>query len=128
MHCTPINRSKMHPDIAEKISRTSVEPYYSGYLCSGVPGYEEIEDEDGTVLVQVDYDFPSLASSLGWSPLSVQRSARHGKRYTGPVRFNKEPCVTACLHPSTDGTVDCRECGCTAGDFIAGAARFLDNF
>ena len=59
---------------------------------------------ESTVLVQTDWDYPSLASSLGWR----MRSAK-------------------CEHRSTDGTVDCRDCGKTATEFITEAAEWLDK-
>lgn len=59
---------------------------------------------DSTVLFQTDWDFPSLASSLGWN-----------------MRSRK------CEHRSTDGTVTCRECGKTASEFIGEAIEWLDR-
>lgn len=56
-----------------------------------------------SILFQTDWDFPSLAQSLGWS----MRSRR-------------------CDHRSTDGTVTCSECGKTAPEFIAEAQEWLD--
>jgi len=32
-----------------------------------------------------------------------------------------------CRHIGTDGTVDCRDCGCKAGDFIKAASEYLDS-
>lgn len=54
-------------------------------------------NDDDTVLVQVDYDFPSVASWLGWSP----------------------------CHRVTDGTIDCSVCGEKACDLISDALNFL---
>lgn len=51
-----------------------------------------------------DWDYPGLAQSLGWN-----------------MRGRK------CEHRSTDGTVDCRECGKTAHEFIVEAAEWLDK-
>lgn len=56
--------------------------------------------------VQVDFDYPGIASSFGWSP---------------------EP-VNGCRHEGTDGTVACPWCGKTATEFITEAYNFLaDN-
>ncbi len=67
----------------------------------GSPGV--IVAEDGRrVLVQTDFDFPGTARSFGWD--------MRGEN---------------CDHDSTDGTVDCRECGATADEFIEAAGNFL---
>ena len=73
----------------------------------------EIVAEDGrSILVQTDWDYPSVAQSFGWSLRNVQRC----------------PYCGGCDHSSTDGTVDCPECGVTAGAFIAAAGEWLrDN-
>ena len=64
----------------------------------GAPCAMLLTAEDGReVLVQTDFDYPGVASNLGWSP----------------------------CHDGTDGTVTCRECGRTAGEMIASAAEFL---
>ena len=54
-------------------------------------------DEEHTALVQYDWDFPSLASSLGYEP---------------------------CECGGSDGTVDC--CDKTASEMIEDAADWLD--
>ena len=69
------------------------------------------EDTGKDRLVQVDYDYPSLASTFGWSPRKVVRKVQ-GKR---------------CKHLNTDGTVLCRTCGATASMFIASATDYLDE-
>jgi hypothetical protein len=63
-----------------------------------------------SVLFHTDWDFPSLASALGWNIRKVQR--KHGYR---------------CDHISTDGTVDCKECSMTASEFISAAAQWLHD-
>ncbi len=75
----------------------------------GCPG--EVIDTDGdSTLVQTDYDYPGTAGMFGWSTYEVQRD---GQR---------------CDHQYTDGTVDCPDCGVTAGEFIAAAGDWLyDN-
>ena len=51
------------------------------------------------ILIQTDFDFPGTASTFGWSP----------------------------CHRSTDGTVNCPDCGKTATEMISEAAEFLDK-
>lgn len=55
--------------------------------------------EKTTVCFQTDWDFPGLASTFGWAP----------------------------CHSSTDGTIDCPECGKTAGSMIQEAREWLDD-
>ena len=67
----------------------------------------KILSEDGrSVLVQVDYDAPGVASSFGWTISSVRPE-------------NK------CEHNHTDGTVDCPDCGVKAIDFISEASDWI---
>lgn len=63
---------------------------------------EKLTGEE-SVLFQLDWDRPALASSLGWN-----------------MRSRK------CDHRSTDGTVTCKECGKTVSEFIAEATEWLD--
>lgn len=74
------------------------------------------EDEEQSVLVQVDYDAPAVASIFGWDIRDVQAEDENGE-------------VTApCAHSGTDGTVDCPACGIKAATFIAAALDWLaDN-
>ena len=60
--------------------------------------YLLVNDDGQELLVQTDWDYPGVASNLGWSP----------------------------CHGDTDGTVDC-SCGKRARDLIASAAEFLDD-
>lgn len=63
-------------------------------------GHYTVTAEDGRDLyVQIDWDFPSLAGTFGWSP----------------------------CHADTDGTIDCPVCGRTAMDLIADAVAYLDS-
>lgn len=64
------------------------------------------ETGEETVLFQTDYDFPGLARNLGWR---------------GNIGRER------CEHRGTDGTVNCPDCGKTAGDFIQAAQTWLDN-
>ena len=68
-------------------------------------------NEGRTRLIQTDWDYPGVASTFGWSTRQVQAKGRK--------RRNK------CRHDGTDGTVDCRECGVTASEFISAAGEFL---
>ena len=63
--------------------------------------YERETGHDGA-FIQTDWDFPSLAKTLGWN------MARTSK----------------CDHSSTDGTITC-ECGKTASYFIEKAQDWL---
>jgi hypothetical protein len=66
-------------------------------LCQGDFGTFLVTAEDGrNLLVQLDFDFPGLASTFGWSP---------------------------CACGDTDGTVDCDHR--TAAEMIADAHDFL---
>ena len=55
-------------------------------------------------LFQVDFDYPGLAESLGWDRKFVKNE---------------------CDHRSTDGTIDCKECGVTVSQFISAATKWL---
>ena len=60
--------------------------------------YRLVNDDDREILIQTDWDYPGVASNLGWSP----------------------------CHDGTDGTIDC-PCGNTAMDLIASAQEFLND-
>lgn len=64
-------------------------------------------------LVQTDWEYPALAQSFGWSLQRVQKQ--------GHKRKNQ------CEHAYTDGTVDCKDCGTTASEFISAASEFIDS-
>lgn len=95
------------------------------------PG-EIINDDSGeTRLVQVDHDYPGVASTFGWTLKSVQRcphcgeapdeaDGSHGHCNECDAKF------PLCDHDGTDGTVDC-QCGVTASEFISEAREFLDG-
>ncbi len=81
----------------------TIEHHHGAYIIRSVnrrKGYRFSQ------LVQTDWDFPSVANSLGWRGL----------------RKRKE-----CNHSQTDGTVDCPECGAKASEFISAAAVYLDD-
>lgn len=63
-------------------------------------GGVEIQAPDGeTVHFQSDWDYPDIAKGWGWAP----------------------------CHNSTDGTVDCPECGRTATSLISAAYDYLEE-
>lgn len=64
-------------------------------------GHSE-RDEKHTVLIQTDWDYPGLASRMGWTPCTCDSAG------------------------STDGTVDCA-CGRTASEMIQSAAEWIDS-
>lgn len=95
----------------------------------GCPG--EIVNGDGrTVLVQTDWDYPGVASSFGWDLASVQRCG-HCRSVSsstdGLCGRCDEELSDPCDHSGTDGTVDCRACGVTAGAFIEAAGEWLGD-
>jgi hypothetical protein len=71
--------------------------------------YEIVPEKGESILVQVDYDYPSLANTFGWNICSAQVDV-------------EKPCD----HLGTDGTVDCT-CGVSVSDFIASAIEYLDS-
>ena len=75
---------------------------------SDAPCCLKIKAEDGRdILVQTDFDWPSVASSFGWSI-----------RYAGGL---------ACRHDGTDGTVPCPQCDTPVSFFIQCAREWLDE-
>ena len=87
---------------ATKQHRICVEPYRFG-------GYMIYDENDRTVYVQSDWDFPGLAGSFGWSPSGA----------------GSDDCTDECRF--TDGTIDCPTCGTLAGRYIESASEFLDG-
>lgn len=67
--------------------------------------------EPASYLAQVDFEYPSIAQSFGWSLREVQQPGR-------------ESCP--CDH-STDGSVKCLFCGLEASDFISAAYDWLQE-
>lgn len=76
-------------------------------------------------LVQSDWEFPRLAQDLGWSLLQVQVD-KDGK-IVHLKKVHREHSKVNCQHSGTDGTVNCRDCGITASDFITAAGEWLDK-
>lgn len=79
------------------------------------PCIGEIIASDGktTRLVQSDWDYPGVASTFGWTIQNVQK--------------DDDPTYNFCEHSGTDGTVDCKECGITASEFITSAGNWLSD-
>lgn len=86
--------------------------------------YGKEHPKEGT-LYQTDWDFPALATSLGWSILQVQVDKDGKVVHLKKVRRG-HPKVN-CEHSGTDGTVKCNTCGLTATDFIGAASEWLDE-
>jgi hypothetical protein len=95
----------------------TIEAHYGAYIIHG-----RGHGTAGT-LVQTDYDYPATAEIFGWSLRRVQWTQT--KRQTIRMLSRAATGKHACEHSSTDGTVDCRECGMPAGAFIEAAGRFL---
>ena len=72
-----------------------------------VPDGGDPYDEGTTQLCQTSWDYPGVASRMGWSLSAV------------PAKDN-----SGCQHRSTDGTVDC-PCGATSLDFITSAGNYI---
>jgi hypothetical protein len=72
--------------------------------------------------VQVDYEFPKAAESVGWTHRRVQ------KRGSRTVHLSRAMhAARNCEHRGSDGTVACPDCGITASEFIEAAADFLSS-
>jgi hypothetical protein len=105
-----------------------------------------VDKETGKdILVQTDWDFPGFASTFGWSVRDVQKCRGcHATLPTpdydsefddapikcdecGRKKFGKKGQNTICDHSGTDGTIDCKDCGVTASEFIESAREFLEE-
>ena len=70
-----------------------------------------------SLLIQTDYDYPSVASSFGWSVRAVQKCPECGSLDCDPIpdwrggkRAECQSCggvFDPCDHDGTDGTVAC---------------------
>ncbi len=69
--------------------------------------------ESDSVLIQTDWDWPGIASRMGWGLASHQVMNR---RYYGQE---------TCEHSGTDGTIDCPGCGFPAISFIREAGEHI---
>lgn len=97
----------------------TIESHYGGYIIHG-----RGHGREGT-LIQIDWDYPATAELFGWSLRRVQKSVDGSGRIV--VLSRRSVSTKRCDHVSTDGTVDCRECGVTASDFIQAAGAFLER-
>jgi hypothetical protein len=68
------------------------------------------DNENHNILVQTDWDAPSVASSFGWNMREVQVQN-----------------AGSCNHSHTDGTVDCPDCGIKATTFINAAIEWIND-
>lgn len=90
-----------------------------------------VADDGRDILIQTDWDFPSVASVFGWSTSEVQKCPECGHIATvkDSRHFACAECTRiakVCSHDGTDGTVDCK-CGVKAGDFISAARQWIDD-
>lgn len=72
------------------------------------------EDEKESILIQTDWDWPGVATTFGWS---IRNCQVQNRGYYG---------LEKCDHSSTDGTIDCPECGYPASAFIREAGEWLE--
>ena len=97
--------------------------------------YLLVSSDGRDILVQTDWDYPGVATNLGWSPRIVHQAHCHVKAHDADgysetcdgegCAYDSE-CPDCCEHDGTDGTVTC-DCGVSASDFIASAAAWLDD-
>ena len=107
------------------------------------PGEILNDDDNRSILIQTDWDYPSVASSFGWSLRQLQKCPTCGKLHKDVLVRGGHECwdcddcdenpdgytigINTCEHDGTDGTVDCPNCGLTAGDFISAAREWLED-
>jgi len=75
------------------------------------------DNEEETILIQVDYDYCGVAMTFGWDIKSVQDE----------TEYDDEPQKPHCDHPGTDGTVKCPKCGISPHKFIESARNWLED-
>jgi len=109
----------------------------------GCPG-EIVADDGQTILIQNDWDYPGTAVSFGWSLSEVQQPLACRALTAALADYSPDDELSTldgvidlirqcwhdaadnpCLHDSSDGTVDCDECGITASEFINAAYDWL---
>lgn len=83
--------------------------------------------------IQSDWDYASLACTLGWSVNDIQLCRKCKKElpafddFDGEVKCEhcrRKKGNVQCEH-SSDGTVDCKECGVTTSQFLSAAYDYL---
>lgn len=82
------------------------------------PG-EILADDGRSILIQTDWDYPGTAMSFGWEMVDVQN-------WPDEDELRKAE-FDPCCHEKTDGTIDCPDCGCKAGQFIQAAGQWLTD-
>lgn len=73
-----------------------------------------------SILVQADWDAPSVAAAFGWRLVKVQKAAGGKVRDNASGRGRGQ-----CQHRGTDGTIRCPDCGVEPGDFIGAAVSWI---
>ena len=99
-----------------------------------------VNDDGRTVLVDSDWDYPSVASTFGWWIGSVQKCRECSQVHENAVEpggdgqpvkglacddHNPDLPRHLCEHDGSDGTVDC-PCGLTRTEFITAAQNYLE--
>lgn len=110
----------------------TIETHHGAYIVRGGP-----YGRGRGTLIQTDWEYPATARDCGWSLTRVQRVLDVDCLDDGPafaiLHLSRRPTARAmesrgyCEHAGTDGTVACRDCGLTAGEFISAAAEYLDS-
>jgi len=104
---------------------------------------EILADNGESVLIQTDWDYPGVASTFGWSVQNVQKPIAERTLQSALTDLDgidtlaeltrlvgecwQDESENPCRHSETDGTVDCPECGVTAGEFIGAASEWLSD-
>lgn len=87
------------------------------------------------ILIQNDHEWTAVASFFGWSVSKCQKPApacyeRWQTGFDCTLEEHSE-CqdyeAKTCEHSGSDGSVDCRQCGMKAGEFIANARQWMDD-
>lgn len=103
---------------------------------SDAPGCMKLIAEDGRdILIQTDYDYPGIAMAFGWILITLPIAGydadwrEHQEDYSNSDKrtFCNYEKQRDCKHSSSDGTVDCPDCGVTASEFIAAASNWLHD-
>lgn len=86
-------------------------------------------DGNGNVFIQTDWEYPGIAATFGWSPSQCKPNDLDEDELADmtPEQQSWHHKQCRCEHKGTDGTVDCKDCGLEATDFIASAYDFLQE-
>ncbi len=104
-----------------------LERAYCGFIVRNLDAPKGTPTEERERFVQTDWDFPGVARTFGWDMREVQKTLDPNDFDTEEAFEAASALVRRCDHDSTDGTVQCRECGVDAGRFIRAARDFLDE-